>query len=164
MHVSTSARFWDRVIEKFYDKYQGWAAWHTKLMQEATSTGRLIMPTGREYVYSQTTRGDWPRTTILNYPVQGFGADLMAIIRVAFYKRFKKRKINGLIISSVHDSIVVDAPKESVDAVIALFYEVFKDGPSLFKQWFGLEFDLPMNCEVSIGPNMCDLEEVKYAN
>ena len=162
--VSTSQKFWERVIEKFYDKYKGWASWHERLMHEATTTSRIIMPTGREYSFSQTPRGDWPRTTILNYPVQGLGSDIMAILRVAFYKRFKKRRINGLIISSVHDSIVVDAPQESKEEIVALFHEVFNDGPRLFQQWFGVEFNLPLKCEVSVGPNMCDLEEVNYAN
>lgn len=67
--VSSSTKYWLKVIERFYDKYKGWAAWHVKLMQEATTTGRLVMPTGRVYTYSPLASGDWPRTTILNYPV-----------------------------------------------------------------------------------------------
>lgn len=162
--VSTNQKFWKKVIDRFYDKYQGWAVWHTRLMQEATTTGRLVMPTGREYSYYQTPRGDWPRTTILNYPVQGLGADVMAIIRVAFYKRFKRRKIEGLIVSSVHDSIVVDCPNSSVEEVENLFHEVFNDVPKLFQQWFGREFTLPLRCEVSVGHNMNDLKERKVVN
>lgn len=162
--VSTSIKYWKKAIDKFYSKYKGIDAWHTKIIQEVTTTGKLIMPTGREYEYKQTLRGDWPITQIKNFPVQGIGADIMAIIRVAFYKRFKARGIKGLIISSVHDSIVVDAPKESMDEIVALFHEVFNDGPKLFEQWFGVKFNLPLKCEVSVGPNMCDLEEVKYAN
>ena len=129
-------------------------------MQEATTTGKVVMPTGREYNYAVTPRGDWPRTTILNYPVQGLGADIMAIIRVAFYKRFMRRQIEGKLISTVHDSIVVDAPAKSLDEVNALFQEVFKDAPKLFEQWFGAPFNLPLNVEVSYGPNMADLEEI----
>lgn len=159
--VSKSQKFWEKVIERFYEKYQGWASWHIKLMQEATTTGKLVMPTGRVYKYAPNLRGDWPRTTILNYPVQGLGADIMAIIRVAFYKRFKQKGINGLIISSVHDSIVCDVPEDQVKIVSDLFFEVFNDAPKLFEQWFKVPFTLPLRCEVSIGPNMCDLEEVK---
>lgn len=133
-------------------------------MQEATTTGKVCMPTGRVYSYKQNERGEWPRTTILNYPVQGFGADLMAIIRVAFHKRFKQRKINGLIISSVHDSIVCDAPSSSVDEIAMLFNEVFDDAPKLFEQWFRVPFILPLRCEVQVGHNMNELEEIKYAN
>ena len=158
--VSTSQKFWKQVIERFYEKYQGWAVWHIKLMQEATTTGKILMPTGREYSYSLTPRGDWPRTTILNYPVQGFGADLMAIIRVAFYQRFMKRRIQGVLVSSVHDSIVVDSPSSCLNEIAELFHEVFRDAPKLYEQWFGRPFNLPLKCEVSYGPNMDDLTEL----
>lgn len=162
--VSTSQKFWDGVIDRFYEKYQGWSAWHIKLMQEATTTGKLLMPTGRTYTYQQTQYGDWPRTTILNYPVQGLGADIMAIVRVSFYKRLKKLGMRALPIITVHDSIVLDAPKDEVDILVRLFNEVFDDTPKLFEQWFGKPFNLPLKCEVSVGPNMADLVEVKYAS
>lgn len=161
--MSTSQKFWDGVIERFYEKYQGWSAWHTKLMQEATTTGKLVMPTGRVYTYTQTQYGDWPRTTILNYPVQGLGADIMAIVRVAFYKRLKAAKFKSLPIITVHDSIVLDAIQEEVNALVKLFHEVFQDTPKLFEQWFGKSFNLPLQCEVSVGPNLADLKELKIA-
>lgn len=162
--VSTSQKFWDGVIDKFYEKYQGWSGWHTKLMQEATTTGKIVMPTGRVYTYSLTKFGDWPRTTILNYPVQGLGADVMAIVRVAFYKRLKQRGFKSLPIITVHDSIVLDALLEEVEALVKLFHEVFKDTPKLFEQWFGKPFNLPLQCEVSTGHNMADLKEFKLAD
>lgn len=161
--VSTSQQFWKDVIEAFYKKYTGWAEWHNKLMHEATTTGKLVMPTGREYSYSPNKYGQWPRTTILNYPVQGLGADIMAIIRVAFYKRFKANKNikHGLIVSSVHDSIVCDVPEEEIGTVVELYQESFDVAPKLFKQWFNKEFHLPLRCEISVGPNMSNLVEIK---
>lgn len=73
MGVSTSTKFWDKVIAEFYAKYKGIAEQHKKWMNEATSTGQLVMPTGRIYKYQpyRNKRGEfqWPRTTILNYPV-----------------------------------------------------------------------------------------------
>jgi DNA polymerase I-like protein with 3'-5' exonuclease and polymerase domains len=160
-HVSKSTKFWDEVIERFYGKYKGWADWHIRLMQEATTTGRIVMPTSRAYSYEPNMRGDWPRTTILNYPVQGLGADIMAIIRVAFWKRLKQEQIKALPISSVHDSIVVDCPEEEVDVVVSLYREAFQEAPRLFKAWFGEEFNLPLRCECSVGNNMSELEEYK---
>lgn len=158
--VSSNVKFWKKVIEQYYEKYKGLAEWHTKLIQEATTTGQIKMCTGRVYEYGLTPRGEWPITQIKNFPVQGFGADIMAIVRVALYKRFKARHIPGVFVSTVHDSIVIDAPASSKDAIVALFYEVFADTPRLFKQWFGLEFNLPLNVEISIGPNMADLTEI----
>jgi DNA polymerase I-like protein with 3'-5' exonuclease and polymerase domains len=118
------------------------------------------MPTGREYFFTPIVPGKWPETQIKNFPVQGFGADIMAVIRVAFYKRFLKKGIQGKLISSVHDSIVVDAPPSAKDQIVQLFNEVFNDGPQLFEQWFGTPFTLPLRCEVSVGPNMLELKEI----
>lgn len=158
--VSRSEKFWQKVIDEFYTKYSGIAKWHTALMSEATTSGKLRMPTGRFFSYHSTQRnGDlvWPRTTILNYPVQGTAADLMSIARVSFHKRFKAAGFVGQEISTIHDSIVVDVPNEEVEAVCKLFEEVFRDIPLNYKRIFGVDFPLPTRCEVSYGPNKLDL-------
>ncbi len=158
--VSRNIKYWKNVIEQFYNKYQGIAQWHTSLIQQVTKTGKLVMPTGREYQYRVTPNGDWPVTMIKNFPVQGLGADVVAILRVAFYKRFKALKFEGKLIMTVHDSIVVDCPVYEVEPITRLFHEVFADGPRLFQAWFGKEFNLPLKAEVSCGPNMGELEEI----
>lgn len=157
--VSTSQKYWEEVIKKFYEKYQILAKWHIKLIEEVTKNSKLIMPTGREYRFTLTKYGDWPRTNILNFPVQGLGADLVSIIRVTFYKRFKVAGFKGKLIMTVHDSIVVDCPKEEVEEIVKLFNQSVSDTPKLYQAWFGKEFNLPMRCEVSTGPNMADLTE-----
>lgn len=160
MGVSTREKFWQGVIDEFYKKYQGMAKWHESLMEEATTTGQLRMPTGRFYNYSPTLRnGDlvWPRTTILNYPVQGLGADIMCIVRVDFAKRFKQSGIPGKIISTIHDSIVVDVPSKYLKQVAELFIESFNEVPRNFQLLFGKKFNLPCGCEISYGSNKKDL-------
>lgn len=162
--VSTSERFWQGVIDEFYNKYSGIAKWHTALMSEASSTGRLRMPTGRFYNFNSTQRGRdlvWPRTKILNYPVQGLAADLIAIARVSFRRRFLSGNFTGKLINTIHDSIVVDVPNSEVLAVCKLFEEVFNDIPMNFKRIFGVDFNLPTRCEVSYGKDKYNLTEYK---
>jgi len=158
--VSKSDKFWQKVIDEFYTKYNGIAKFHTALMSEATTTSQLRMPTGRIFNFNSTQRnGDlvWPRTCILNYPIQGTAADLMSIARVSFFRRFKAAKLTGVLISTIHDSIVVDVPQEEVQQVCCLFEEVFRDIPMNYKRIFGVEFPLPTRCEISYGPNKLDL-------
>ena len=159
--VSKSEKYWQKVIDAFYTKYKGFADWHVKIVQEVTRTGQLVMPTGRVYKYSKTARGDWPVTTIKNYPVQGLGADLMAIIRVSFAKRFKEANIKGLQVNTVHDSIVVDVQDLELPKVAKIFHSVFEAAPDNFKKIFGVEFNLPLLTEVSYGPNMKELTDYK---
>lgn len=159
--VSTSEKYWKEKIDAFYTKYQGINSWHTKIIQEATSTGKLIGPTGRIWKFSPDQKGNWPITRIKNYPVQGLGADLMCLARVSFARRFKESGIPGVLISTIHDSIVVDVPVKYVDQVCQLFIDVFNDIPMNFERIFGVPFTLPTRCEVSYGPNKLDLTEWK---
>ncbi|UOF80619.1 DNA polymerase [Caudoviricetes sp.] len=164
--VSTSQRFWQKVIDSFYNKYTGLRDWHTSIVSTATKEGQLIMPTGRIYKFELTRnyKGELvaPETIIKNYPVQGLGADLMSIARVSFAKRFKENNIDGLMVNTVHDSIVCDIHEKEVERTAKLFHEVFSDIPINFKRLFGVEFDIPLTCEVSVGKNMKNLEELKF--
>jgi DNA polymerase I-like protein with 3'-5' exonuclease and polymerase domains len=163
--VSTSEKFWQRVIDSFYDKYRGFRDWHIAIVRDAVNNGQLVMPTGRIYKFElkRNFRGELvaPETIIKNYPVQGLGADVMSIARVSFWKRFKEAKIQGVLINSVHDSIVLDVPDFEVERVARLFHEVFRDIPANFERLFGVKFDLPLLVEVSAGNNCKELTEIK---
>ena len=158
--VSSSDKFWQKLIEEFYSKYSGLYQWHGNLMREVVRTGKIVMPTGREYAY-QKHRGEWPRTTILNYPVQGFGADLMAIARVSLYRRLRASSLTCKLICTVHDSIVLDAHDSEVDNVVQMIYDVWKDIPVNYQRLFGSKFDLPCKVEISVGPDWHNLVEIK---
>ena len=161
--VGYKEKQWQEVIDEYYKKYSRLAEWHKELIQTAISTNKLVMPTGRVFSYypKETYKGtEWPETTIKNYPVQGTGADIMSIIRVDFGRHFRQYKIPGEIVTTVHDSIVVDTPKNNVDKVIQLFYKVFERMPMNFQKLFNVEYNLPIFCEVSVGPNMKDLIEI----
>ena len=68
--VRGSIQFWQKAIDSFYEKYQGWAAWHVAICKEVAETGRLVMPHGRVFEFERNKFGEWPRTEILNYPVK----------------------------------------------------------------------------------------------
>lgn len=163
MEVSTSTKFWQKVIDKFYEKYPGVFDWHAKIIATAMETGQLVMPTGRVFTYTPKEHNGelhWPITTIKNYPVQGTGADIVAIARILFHKAFHQHKIQGKLISTVHDSIVSDVEDKEVPRVTQLLYETFEKVPKTFANIFGVEYNLPVFCEISVGPNLKDLVEI----
>lgn len=162
--VGFSVDEWQKVIDAFYDKYKGIAAYHKKLMHEATTTNKVVMPTGRWYPFEKYWKefkgggGEWvwPRTKILNYPVQGFGHDLMSIARVSLKTKIKH--LEHKMICTVHDSIDVDCPDNgTVEQVIDAFYETFHDIPKNYKKLFGHEFNVPMTVEIKTGNDLKNL-------
>lgn len=88
----------------------------------------------------------------------------MSIARVSFYKRFKDAEITGVLVNTVHDSIVVDCIESDVQKVASLFHSIFDDLPANFSRLFAVPFSLPLKCEVSVGPNMKELKEIVLTN
>lgn len=158
---------WESIIEKFYRKYQGIHQWHTSIVAEATRTGSLEIPTGRDWKFEPTRNkfGElkFPVTTVKNYPVQGLEADLMMVARVSLFNRIQQSgKAESIkLISTVHDSIVADCAKEEVDWTVETIASVFRDVPKNFERLFKKEFNLPFRGEVSVGETWGDLQEIK---
>jgi len=163
MSISKSKEYWKGVIDEYYKKYRGIAKWHEELIREAVTTGKVVSPTGREYVFTKFD-GKIRDTQVKNYTVQGTGADIMALARVSFYNRMKKLNYkNCLLVNTVHDSIVMDVDTNTVDVqkIITTMHEVFDDLPANFKKMFGVEFNTPMACEVQVGDNWEDMKVVE---
>jgi len=83
----------------------------------------------------------------------------MAVARVSLAARFSKYKLRSLLISTIHDSLTSDSPPDEVEVVKEIMVDVFKDLPKNIERAFGIEWNLPMLGEVSVGPNMKDLED-----
>jgi hypothetical protein len=70
----------------------------------------------------------------------------------------KASGIPALLVSTIHDSIVVDCAKEYVFRVTQLFYEVFDDLIANIWKCFKYEWVCPLACEVKCGMNMLDMK------
>lgn len=157
-------KYWQTVIDQFYEKYGGLGEWHRRIFDEAKRDRKLTMPTGRVYYYEpeiKFNKESWPRTKILNYPVQGLGADLMAIARVSLFNRLKDKE--GIkFVNTVHDSIILDFDQNICDniSIVNLVDKCFNDVPKNFEKLFGKEFNLPMRVECQVGPTWGDMEVV----
>lgn len=163
--VGYSEKQWQRVIDEFYNKYNGIAKWHNTIIHTAKRDGCLEIPSGRYYNYApkKNYRGQfvWPLTTIKNYPVQGFGAEIVKLARVKFYSDLVESGIDADFICTIHDSLVVDTPEENVYNVSVMLRNAIEATPQLCEEWFDYKFSLPVWCEIQAGPNKQDMKEVK---
>lgn len=162
-HVFTGTKkekidHWLGVVESFFKKYPEIKQHSVDLITEATTTGRIVVPSGRFYPFSPEPdyfgNPDWPRTKILNYPIQGFSADLVQLARLIIWEWWDTQK--GLLINTVHDDVEADVdnnPEVVYNICIAL-EESFKAIPRTFKQKYGSEINVPMSGEVKYGINL----------
>lgn len=167
MHVSTSVKYWDDIGKKFYAKYACLDKLYDKNLALIAAGKPIIGPLGREWLIPWVTNWkgeqELPVTKALNYMVQGTMADVMCIARVSFNNRLKKSPYADKTIwrSTIHDSMIVDAPEAYVEPLTRMFHEVFRDIPANIKKLFGYEWRVPLTCEVKMGKNLKDMHEVK---
>lgn len=162
MHVSTSPKFWDGIGEKFYEKYAGIDRCHHRWAEQVAAGRPIVGPLGREWSFNtRNSKGEFflPWTVFTNYPVQGTGADAMAIARVSLARRLKQMGWPVLMVLTVHDSIVCDCPDEYVERVANLMYQVFDDLPSNINKIFDCNWVVPLSCEAKVGK---DMKNMKY--
>jgi DNA polymerase I-like protein with 3'-5' exonuclease and polymerase domains len=161
-------KYWQNVIDKFYEKYTGIYKYHADLMREATGTGRIISESGRVYRFEpRMRRGQltWPENDIVNYPVQGFAADLMSLARVSAWNRLRELREKGkvLFVNTVHDSLCLDIDgtlKEAIE-IGHIVKGSFQAIPENYKKIYGGELLVPMDADFKVGINNLWQHEIK---
>lgn len=161
-HVSRDPDFWDDLNRKFYNKYKGLDKWHHKLARLCAERKAIVSPIGRAWHVLPNEDGSLPWTVFTNYPVQGTGADLMMVARISLFRRMKKSSLRSLLVSTIHDSILIDSPSEEIDDVARLALKVFDDIPANFRKLWGIELPVKFPGSIKIGPNLSEMKE--YAN
>jgi len=162
--VSSSVEFWQDIIDQYYNKYKGIYYTHKQYINTVKETGILTSPFGREYEFKKYYKQgsmEYSEYEITNYPNQGLGADVMAVYRATVKSRFSKYKLNSLLISTIHDSVSADVIESEKEIVKEIFLDSFKVLPRNIEKCLGVKWNLPMCGEISEGPNLKDLTEIK---
>lgn len=154
MHVSDDPKFWDAVNEKFYKKYNGLDRWHKQLAELVVRKKPIIIPSGAEYLIPLREDGSIPWTVLANYPVQGFSAHLMMVARITLWRRLQSLGVQAILVSTVHDSIVLDTPAANVEQVSTIAMDSFGALNANVKRLWNYELLCPFPGEVKVGRDM----------
>jgi DNA polymerase I-like protein with 3'-5' exonuclease and polymerase domains len=157
-----------RYYTKFLEKYKDIKTWHEKLQSEAIRFKRIKLPTGREYSFPYAERTPWGGSTygtqIKNYPVQGFAtADIVPLACINIYNIMKEKKVKSLLINTVHDSIIADVHPDETYIMGKIFEEGTSKVIQSLKEYYNIDFNVPLDTEIKIGYNWLDMEEVEIA-
>lgn len=159
MGVSDDPDFWDDINEKFYKKYKGVNEWHLHLARLSAAHKPYRSPLGREWLVLPKEDGKLSWTVFTNYPVQGTGADIMMIGRVSLLRRLKMLSLRSILVSTVHDSIVLDCPEDELPTIGNLAIKVFEDIPVNVKKLWGVDLPCAFPGEVKVGHNLAEMQK-----
>lgn len=154
-----------RYYNDFKNKYEGISQWHEELQQTAVEKRVITLPSGREYAFPDARWTKYGtathRTSICNYPVQGFAtADLLPAALVSLHRMIKQAEIQSVICNTVHDSIVMDVHPDEFDTCISLMKQAMLSLPFETMRRYGVTYDMPVGIEIKAGKNWLDLDHV----
>ena len=154
-----------RYYTKFLEKYKDIKVWHEKLQSEAIRFKQISLPTGRQYAFPYAERTPWGGSTygtqIKNYPVQGFAtADIVPLACINIYKLMKEQGVKSLLVNTVHDSIVADVYPGEEDVMSKIFKQGTADVIPALKQYYNIDFNVPLDTELKIGYDWLNMKEV----
>lgn len=132
--------------------------WHTRLINEAVQTKKIKAPTGREYHFpfvKRTSYGCTQQTKIKNFMVQGVAsADIVPSILVELHNKLKGYE--SYIMSTIHDSIILDVHPAEYKEVISIIHDTMNAGVDIMKRRFGIKMGVSLTAEVKVGKNGLD--------
>jgi DNA polymerase I-like protein with 3'-5' exonuclease and polymerase domains len=149
--------------EHFTEKYQGIAAWHKKLGNEAIRFQKITNVSGRQYAFPDVSRranGSVTHFTMIkNYPVQGFATgDVVPVVLIEMEKNLQG--MQSCIVNTVHDSMVIDIHPDEEQQVIKLVEEMNGGLNDLIKKYYDVDMNVPLLLEAKVGPNWLDTVDV----
>lgn len=157
-HVQTYFR-------EYFNIYKGLARWHKSLMDGVLKNGIVRIPSGREFMFPNAKRLRNGRvtnaTSIVNYPVQSFAtADIVPLACIRAFRKFREVGLKSKLVLTVHDSIVVDTHPDELNEVRDALKWAMMGVAEEVKDRFGYDMALPLDIEISVGPNWMELEEL----
>lgn len=155
-----------KYYKAFLEEHTGIAEWHERLCDEAVATGEVRTPFHRIFSFPNARRNSKGRvvgkTQIVNYPVQSAAtADIIWLVICDIYKEMKKAQVKSKLILQVHDAVVLDIHPAELNLMIKIVKNSFDKVWELMYTRYGYKTEVPIDSEMSVGPNWKDKKEIK---
>lgn len=139
-------------------RVNGKYVYHKSLKQYV---GKWQSITGKIYTFQkkavETKQGRlfeyWNMPNIMNYPIQGTAADIVAMQMARVFRFMIKHRDKGLMVNEIHDSCILDLKEEHAEKIAAHVQKIMKDVAGSFKTRFGITFNAPIEVDYVIGKN-----------
>lgn len=152
---------------ELYATQEGWVS-------DVLATGKLVTPWGLRFYWDfYLSQSGTPmdrkehksiKPSIFNYPVQSLAtAEIIPIAMFYLHYRCKRAGLRVTLVNTVHDSIVAEVHKEDLTKYTELVKQAFTDDVYRYlRRVYGMEFNVPMGCEVVAGAHWSEGEEVTF--
>lgn len=146
-------------IDNYFAKYSGVASFCEQVLTETVRTGyaRTILNRRRAIAGIRRTTGinrNMPERTAINTVIQGSAADLIKQAMLDVDSALASSTLRATLLLQIHDELVFECHRDDVAALIPMIREKMQGAMTL---------DVPLEVDVTIGPNWLDQEDVAAA-
>ena len=139
--------------KNYFDAHPAYKAWYHNTIKTLQETRCLSNGFGRKRYFLGTDSAIVREG--LNFPIQSTAGDLMSLSLIGVYKELKQKKLKAMLIGSVHDSMMIEAPKAEVKEVISVMKKHMTKKHKIFNREVSFKVDF------ETGPSWGELKEYK---
>ena len=171
-----------KFINTFYTRYKGVKEYHERIVKDAERLAQVsydptksgpdyhyyhASPTGRHYIfkkYPNEYKGGltFSPTELKNWPIQGFATgDVVPMMVGLLLNQLEKENLTeAKLVMTVHDSVVLDVPKDLLYTVASVAKKTLESAPQYLKSVFNIDFPCRLSVGVESGINWQDKKEL----
>ena len=147
-------------IDNYFAKYSGVASFCEQVLTDTVRTGyaRTILNRRRAITGIRRTTGinrNMPERTAINTVIQGSAADLIKQAMLDVDAALASSSLRATLLLQIHDELVFECHRDDTAALIPMIRSKMQGAMSL---------DVPLDVDVTIGPNWLDQEDVVAIN
>ena len=136
-------------IDKYFETYSDVKSYMNKNVETATQKGYVTTLFGRRRVINEIRSSNYNLRSFgeraaMNMPLQGSSADIIKAAMINVYKKLQEGGYKAKLVLQVHDELIIDCPKEEVEAVAKILKTEMENAVAL---------KVPLTVDVGIGEN-----------
>jgi len=160
----------ENILESFFDAYPSLRRYLSYYKNFILNNGVAVSILGRVRIFEEVF-GDNEEAKAkalragCNHLIQSTASDMMLICLMVIEACMRNEGLESLLVSTVHDSLVIDAMRHELPAVHGIVDEVLNNIPSVMTAVFGSHYDtswciVPFAGDSEVGPNMLDAKKI----
>lgn len=161
----------ENILEGFFDSYPTLKEYLAKYKRFILNHGVAVSITGRVREFNEVFSDDKRLVNKAlragcNHLIQSTASDMMLTALNAIEFLMRQEGLESILVSTVHDSLLIDGVREEMPKVHAICNEVLNNIPGVMAALFGDGFDLswttllPFNGDFDLGLNYLDMIKV----
>ena len=139
-------------IDKYFEAYSDVKEYMNKNVETATNNGYVTTLFGRRRMINEIRSSNYNvrsfgERAAMNMPLQGSSADIIKLAMINVDRKLREGGYKAKLILQVHDELVIDCPKEEVEAVSKLLKREMENAVTL---------RVPLTVDIGIGTSWFD--------